>query len=261
MRNYLIGALAVSLLFSISGCGASKEASAPAVSSSETSAPNTAQKTLDLSTAGSLGGRVLFEGEAPAPKAMSVKGNPECAVLHAGGNVISEELLVNDGGLQNAFVYIKEGLEGYVFDAPKESVTVNNKGCVYLPHVTGAQVNQEVIFLNSDATLHNVHSYPKANKGFNLGLPLVGMKQTKKFLAPEVMIPLKCDVHPWMLGYIGVLAHPYFAVTDAQGNFAIKNLPAGEYSVEVWHEKLGVQSQKIKIEPQQNQNLEFKDQP
>ncbi len=256
MNKFYLRAIAGLFLVILSGCGGSKETAAPLAPEAPTAAST--QKTPDLSSAGSVSGRVLFEGEAPAPKGTSVKGNPECAVLHAGGSVLSEELLVKDGGLGNAFVYVKEGLEGYVFEAPKEPVTILNKGCVYAPHVAGAQVGQEVIFLNKDATLHNIHAYPKANKAFNLGLPLVGMKQTKKFTASEVMVPLKCDVHPWMLGYIGVLPHPYFTVTDTSGNFELKNLPAGEYSIEVWHEKLGVQSQKIKIEPQQNQNLEFK---
>ena len=259
MRKIFLWAVVVFLFFS-SGCGggdASKEVS-PKPSAQETSEIDAGKKSIDVSTVGLIKGRVLFEGDAPAPKAISVKGNPECAILHPGGNVMSEELLAKDGGLGNVFMYVKEGLEGYTFETPKEPVTIENNACVYAPHVAGAQVNQEIIFLNKDNTLHNIHSYPKTNKAFNLGLPLVGMKQTKKFAAAEIMVPMKCDVHPWMLGYIGVLSHPCFAVTDVTGNFELKNLPPGEYLIEAWHEKLGVQSQRVKIEPKSEEQVEFR---
>ena len=252
------GILMLAAILFISGCGSKEEAKPETPAAQETAATGTIKKTLDLSSTGSLKGRVLFEGDAPAPKKIPVQGNPECAVLHPGGAVVSEEMLVQNGGLQNVFVYVKEGLEAYSFDTPKEPVTIINSKCVYSPHVMGVQTNQELIFMNQDATLHNIHAYPKLNKPFNLGLPIVGMKQTKKFTQTEVMIPVKCDVHPWMQGYIGVLDHPYFTVTDAEGNFELKNLPPGEYTIEAWHEKLGVQSQKIKIEPQQAQTAEFK---
>lgn len=215
------------------------------------------KKTVDPAKTGSLMGRISFDGVAPTPKPISIKGNPECAMLHPGGTVASEELLVKDGAIQNAFIYIKQGLEGYEFAAPKEPVTVSNKECVYLPHVVGVQVGQPVEYRNEDATLHNVHAFPKINKGFNLGLPFANMKQTKTFTEQEIMVPLKCDVHPWMLGYVGVVRHPYFAVTGPDGSFDIKNIPAGEYEVEVWHEKLGAQSLKIKIEPQASETLNF----
>ena len=243
----------------LAGCGGSKET--PTVTSApagETPAASAGTKTVDSATAGTVKGKILFEGEAPAPKQISVKGNPECSVLHAGGMIASEELVVNNGALQNVFVYVKEGLEEYSFTAPQEAVTIENRTCVYVPHVTGVMVGQPVNFLNQDSTLHNIHSYPKQSKAFNLGLPLVGMKQTKKFDAPEIMVPLKCDVHPWMLGYIGVLTHPYFSVSDANGQFELKGLPPGEYTLEAWHERLGAQSQKIKIEPQETKEIEFK---
>ena len=201
---------------------------------------------------------MTFQGEAPAPQKISVSGNPECAALHSDGSITSEELLVNGGSLQNVFVYVKEGFEGQSFTAPAEAATVENKNCAYVPHVIGVQVGQPLNIVNSDPTLHNVHSYSKNSKSWNIGLPIQGMKQTKKFDAPEVMVALKCDVHPWMRGYIGVLPHPYFSVTNGDGSFEIKNLPPGDYLIEAWHEKLGVQSQKIKIEPQETKEIEFK---
>ncbi len=242
----------------LAGCTA-KEASVEiqAPTSSEIK-PAAAGRTVDMATVGVLKGKILFEGTAPEPKQMSVKGNPECAALHAGGTIASEELVTKDGLLQNVFVYVKQGLENYSFAAPSTPVTVENKTCMYVPHVTGMRVGQSVIFLNQDPTLHNIHAYPKVGKAFNLGLPLVGMKQTKKFDAPEVMVPLKCDVHPWMQGYIGVLAHPYFQVTGADGSFELKDLPAGTYTIEAWHEKLGAQTQTITLGPQETKEIEFK---
>ena len=215
-------------------------------------------KAVDPATAGNIKGKILLEGEAPAPRMLSVKGNPECAVLHEGGMVSSEELVVNNGSLQNVFVYVKQGLEGQTFPVPPEALVIENKSCTYVPHVSGVQVGQPVQFLNQDSTLHNIHSYPKSSKPFNLGLPVVGMKQTKKFDAPEIMVPLKCDVHPWMQGYLGVLTHPYFSVSGAEGGFELKNLPPGRYVIEAWHEKLGAQFQTVEIGPQETKEIEFK---
>ena len=178
--------------------------------------------------------------------------------LHPGGKIGSEELLVSNGGVANVFIYVKEGLSDYSFPVPTVAAVVENKGCMYSPHVLGVQAGQPVNLLNEDPTLHNVHSFSANSKAWNVGLPFQGMKVMKKFDNPEIMVKLKCDVHPWMLGFIGVVAHPYFTVTDKEGKFEIKNLPPGEYTIEAWHEKLGVRSQTIKIEPQGNQEILFK---
>ncbi len=245
----------------LAGCNEAKNEANVTVASTvdgvASSAP-AATQSVDLSQVGSFKGVVKYEGAVPEVRMLSVKGNPECASFHVDGQIASEELVVNNGLLQNVFVYVKEGLEGRTFPVPAEKVTVENKGCVYTPHVVGAMVGQDISYVNSDSTLHNVHSYPKAAKGFNLGLPIQGMKQVKKFDKPEVMISLKCDVHPWMLGYVGVLEHPYFAVSDASGVFSIPNLPAGEYTIEAWHEKLGVLIQRVIIGANETKEIEFK---
>ena len=244
-------------LIFVAGCG-SKQESAEIQTSGPSEVKVSASKTVDPATTGTIKGKVLFEGQAPEPKQISVKGNPECAVLHAGGTIASEELVVKDGNMQNVFVCVKQGLEGYSFTAPSTPVVIENKTCMYVPHVSGAMVGQSVEFLNQDSTLHNIHAYPKNGKAFNLGLPLVGMKQTRKIDAAEVMVPLKCDVHPWMQGYLGVLPHPYFSVSGANGTFELKNLPPGDYVIEAWQEKLGVQSQNVTIGPQETKEIEFK---
>ncbi len=257
MKKYAIVVLAV---FILTGCGgADKAPSSPAVSSEATPVEkNAAVKTVDASTTGSFKGRVTFEGNVPVAAEISMRGNPECATLHPGGKTLSQEVLVKDGGLENVFVYVKEGLEGYSFSAPTTPAIVSNQKCMYVPHVSGAQVGQEVQLFNEDQTLHNVHSYSKVNKSWNIGLPFAGMKQTKKFESPEIMVSLKCDVHPWMTGFIGVLAHPYFSVSGENGAFEIQNLPPGDYVIEAWHEKFGAQSQNIRIEPRETKETGFK---
>ena len=240
----------------VAGCGKS-ETPVSAPLAEEAKAPSApVMSVFDPADAATLTGKVVYTGAPPAPRALSLSGNPECAMLHA-TPLLSEELLVKDGALQNAFIYIKEGLEGRSFAAPAEPVIVENKGCAYVPHVVGVQTGQPFVLINADNTLHNVHAYPKANKPFNLGLPIQGMKQTRKFDAPEIMVPIKCDVHPWMLGFAGVLSHPYFAVTGEDGSFSLKGLPPGTYTVEVWHEKLGTQSQKIEIGPREAKEIGF----
>ncbi|MGH7198039.1 MAG: carboxypeptidase regulatory-like domain-containing protein [Candidatus Omnitrophota bacterium] len=238
------------------GCGqkVSKEMASEGVSTEVKAA---VQAAVDPATAGSLSGKVMFEGAVPPAQKLSVQGNPECSTFHAGGTIESEEIVSQNGMLQNVLVYVKEGLENYTFAAPLDAVRIDNNQCIYKPHVAAAQVGQPVELYNSDPTLHNMHSYSTANKAFNVGLPIQGMKQVKKFGSAELPITIKCDVHPWMKGYLAVLPHPYFAVTGADGAFTIGNLPPGEYLVEAWHEKLGAQSQKIKIEPQSAQTAEF----
>ena len=250
---FFIGLL---LLFFTPGCGekAAVEVTTEAVSSE---VKPTAQAVIDPATTGSVSGIVKFEGAVPASQKISVQGNPECAVLHPGGTIQSEEIVSENGMLQNVVVYVKEGLEGYAFTPSANPVRIDNNQCTYKPHVSAVQVGQPVELYNSDATLHNMHSYSTANKTFNVGLPIQGMKQVKKFDSAELPVTIKCDVHPWMRGYLAVLPHPYFAVTGVDGRFELKNLPPGEYLLEAWHEKLGVQSQKIKIEPQSAQTAEF----
>ncbi len=247
MRHFFILAL---FALAAAGCAPKSDGTQAAQTPSAASAasvPVSAVKAVDPSNAGSVTGKVTYRGEVPVAQILPMKGNPECSAMHPGGEVSSEELLVKDGALKNAFVYVKSGLEGYRFDPPAQAAAIDNKGCLYVPHVLGVQTGQAVTLLNSDPTLHNMHAYGKANKPFNIGLPFQGMKQTRKFTDAEVMVSMKCDVHPWMLGYVGVLPHPYFAVTGEDGAFALKGLPPGEFEVAVWHEKLGERAAKVTV--------------
>ena len=204
--------------------------------------------------AADLKGSVQFNGTAPAPKKIDTKSDPSCG----SGSVPAEEVVVNPNGtLKNVFVYVKEGLPNQKLDPPAQSVTLDQRGCQYLPHVFGLQTGQNLEILNSDSTLHNIHGMPAKSKQFNLGMPLKGMKLKRKFDQPEVMVRLKCDVHPWMSAYAGVLPHSFFAVTDENGNFEIKNLPAGTYTLEAWHEKFGTQKQQITVDSSGAKSADF----
>ena len=134
----------------------------------------------------------------------------------------------------------------------------DQKGCQYSPKVFGIQVNQPLEIRNSDSTLHNVHALSEKNAQFNLGMPIQGMKLKKTFTKPEVMVKIKCEVHSWMHAYAGVLDHPFFAVSGDDGSFSIKNLPAGQYTLEAWHAKYGTQTQTITVKSaDETQDLKF----
>ena len=159
--------------------------------------------------------------------------------------------------LANVFVYVKNGLGNYIYDTPTETARIDQDGCRYHPHVFGMRVGQPLEILNSDPTLHNIHATPKLNSEFNTGQPIEGMKTTHTFDKPEVMVPFKCDVHGWMNAYVGVLDHPYFAVTDKEGKFSLKTLPAGTYTIEAWHERLGAQEQMVTIGAKETKDVAF----
>ena len=205
-----------------------------------------------------LTGKVLFEGTAQPPTPIRMDADPVCLLQHKDG-MTSEEAVVNPNGtLKNVFVYVKQGLEGKTFESSKDPVVFNQKGCHYEPHVFGIMVNQPLQILNSDGTLHNVHSLPKNSREFNLGMPIQGMKLTQKFTSPEIMVKIKCEVHPWMAAYAGVLAHPFFAVSGEDGSFTLKDLPPGEYVLEAWHEKYGTQTATVKVPEQTEASFTFK---
>lgn len=211
----------------------------------------------DTGYAATISGKVLFEGTAPETTKMDMAADPTCAALHTGG-LESEEVIVNPSGtLKNVFVYMKEGLEGQTFESPKQPVVLDQQGCHYVPHVFGVQAGQPIEIVNSDAILHNVHALATANKEFNLGMPIQGMKLKKTFDKQEIMARFKCDVHPWMSAYAGVLDHPFFSVTNEEGVFEIKNLPSGDYVVEAWHEKYGSQSQPVSVGQDDLSDLSF----
>ena len=249
----IIKALACAALAAgIAACGGSDQ-SKSAQPASPKAAPDA--KRVDAATAATISGKVVFEGTPPPSAVINTSSDPACAAsepLHA------ETFVVDNGGLKNVFVYIKDGLGNkYIFDTPTEPVKLDQKGCRYVPHVVGIRTTQPLEVSNSDTTLHNVHAMPKDNREFNQGQSVQGMKNTVTFNAPEVLIPFKCDVHAWMNAYIGVVDHPYFAVTGDGGKFELRGLPPGTYSIEAVHEKLGRQSLPITLGEKDSKELTF----
>lgn len=215
-------------------------------------------KQVDAATAGSISGSVRFDGPAPAIENVKVSTDKNC-VQDAGPNPQSDAVLIAaDGALKNSFVYVKDGLDpGYAFDTPTTPVLLDQKGCFYSPRVIGIRVGQPLQIINSDNTMHNVHALPVANTEFNRSQPVKGTKHTEVFTTPEVMVRFMCNVHNWMAAHVGVLPHPYFAVTDAAGKFEIRNLPPGTYTVEAWHEKFGRQTATVTVAEKQAQTAAF----
>ena len=249
------------------GCGGSRPQDAAATTDEAAGKDRSAQATpMQLAQAtpetqaaagsGSVKGVVKFSGTAPAREKIKMDADPVCQQQHAEA-VYSEAVVVNDNGtLRNVFVYVKEGVSGS-YPAPSAPVVLNQKGCQYSPHVAGIQVNQLFEVVNSDGTLHNINAKPAQNKPFNVAQPVQGMKTTKSFATPEVMVKFKCNVHPWMNAYLGVLTHPFFSVSSADGSFTINGLPAGTYTLEAWHETYGTQTQQVTVAEGQTQSVDF----
>ena len=188
--------------------------------------------------AGTLKGHVKYDGKAPKKKKLRMDADPVCGSSHS-SPVLSENFkMAGDGSMAEALVYLKN--VKYSGGAPSEPAVLDQKGCIYVPHVFGMVAGQELLIKNSDATLHNIHSMPKVNKEFNFAMPKV-VKEKKATFSKSEPDPfyIKCDVHPWMKTWVLVSDHPYFAVTDAKGNFSIDGIPAGTYEVVCWQEKFG----------------------
>ncbi|MGH7819413.1 MAG: carboxypeptidase regulatory-like domain-containing protein [Candidatus Binatia bacterium] len=190
--------------------------------------------------AATISGTVRLAGEPPAPTRIRMTG--DCA-----GEAEAGDLKVREGRVENAFVYVREGLGQVVFERPQATVSIDQRGCMFAPRVVGVQTGQTLEFLNSDPTLHNVHTTPANSRAANFGLGVRGAKRPIRIDRAEVMVTVKCDVHPWMRAYVGVLDHPHFAVTGADGSFRLGGLPPGEYVLESWHERFGRKSAAVKV--------------
>jgi plastocyanin len=220
-------------------------------------APASVAKRVDSATAGGVSGRVIFSGAVPANPPISMASDPACVRANPGRPTDDAVLVAQDGALQNAFVYVKEGLAGYRFDPPVSPVRVEQRDCRFSPRVVGLQVGQPLDLINRDDTLHNIRAIARVNDEFNVGQRFKDRPIRRTFTTPEIMVPLKCDVHGWMAAWAGVVAHPYFAVTGADGRFALPGLPPGEYLVEAWHEKFGIRSQRVQVAPRADTAVTF----
>jgi plastocyanin len=258
LRNTWVGLLGITLATTLA-CGGGQETSSTAAKPESPSATPAGQK-VDTATAGDVKGVAMLDGAAPKNEPIKMNADPVCVKQTAGSPQSQETFMVGKDGksLGNVFVYVKDGLSpDYSFDVPTESAKIDQQNCRYHPHVFGMRVGQKLEIVNSDPTLHNIHAMPKANTEFNNGQPIQGMKMDHTFTAKEVMVPFKCDVHGWMNAYVGVLDHPFFAVTDEDGKFDIKGLPPGTYTIEAWHEKGGTVTQSVTVGPSESKDITF----
>ena len=225
---------------------------------SSSPAPVPGGTVVDPAIAGSIQGRARFEGQTPAPEVARIDADKDCVSLNGADRLPVDAVLVGeDGGLQNVFVYVKSGLEKASFPIPNDPVVVEQQRCRYVPRVVGVRVGQPLQIRNGDPLLHNVRSDSEVNQPFNQGQPVQGMVFAHTFTTREVMVPVTCDVHKWMRTYVGVVEHPYYAVTDAAGRFTLPDLPPGTYTLAAWHERLGSREQPVTVAAKESKNVEL----
>jgi hypothetical protein len=255
------------------GCGGSKD-EAPARSAggpAQTASPGSSTPTATArayqpspATDASIAGKVTLEGDPPKLPPLTFDADPVCSQAHGGTKLPKEEIVAKGGRLQNVLVYAKsssKALEGLRFETPKTPVLLDQKGCMYAPHVFGVMAGQPITIRSSDPTPHNIKCAPKKNDGFNFSQPKPG-EDTRSFAREEVTPPirLECNVHPWMNGYAGVLSHPFFAVTGEDGSYSIPGLPPGDYEIVAWQESTkldGPKTEKVTLGPKESRSLDF----
>ena len=205
---------------------------------------------------GVVTGTVTLKGTPPKLRVIDMTADPSCQELNR--NPKPDWVVTSQGRLANAFIYVKgETLNAYQFEAPESEVIMNQRACYFEPHVFGLRVGQSLRIINGDPTHHNVHPTPKLNQEWNQTQAAYAPPMVKTFPRAEVMIPIKCNQHPWMRAYVGVMNHPYFTVSDRSGKFEIRGLPAGTYKLVVWHEVFGEQEIDVTVVPVETRNADF----
>jgi Carboxypeptidase regulatory-like domain len=213
--------------------------------------------TIDWKTAGTIEGTIHYAGTPPKRIVIDMAQDPACAM--SGGQNLTEQYLVHNGGLQNVYVWIQSGLGNRTYPTPATPVVVDQKGCRYIPHVIAAMAGQAVKFLNSDPTMHNVHMTPTiaGNQSVDISEGPGAPPESRIFAKPEQMIPVRCNNHPWMEAFLNVAANPFFAVSDADGHFVIKGVPPGTYTLGADQEKLGEKTSTITVQSGKTTQVDF----
>ncbi len=204
---------------------------------------------VDPSTSAVVSGRVDFAGQKPAAKLVNMSSDIECEKLHPGGKPDDAIVINANGTVANVFVYVTKGLEGLHFDASTTPIAINQNGCGFTPRVMGIQVDQPFSVTNTDPVTHNINPMAQTNRAWNYSQSPGDPPITRRFQQPEIMVPVKCNIHRWMRAWIGVVDHPYFAVSGTDGKFRIPNLPPGDYTIGAWHEKFGTQEAYLSVSP------------
>jgi plastocyanin len=199
----------------------------------------------------SVVGVVKFDGERlrRKPLVLREKGGKlsDCHKLHDNPLLDESRIVSAKGELANVFIYVEKGLEKKSYPIPKSPALLNQEKCMFRPRVQGIQVGQEFLMRNSDPMTHNVRSFARRNRAFNVAQPAKSPDRDRVFTRGEGAVKLQCDIHPWMTAYYFVMEHPYFAVTNEKGQFKINGLPTGEYTLVAWHEEYGEQKVEITV--------------
>lgn len=250
-------ALGVSILFAVAiNSGRDFSDKADDHDSKETSIENLKTVNDQNGAKVTVKGIIHFDGKVPEGRRLSL---PTACAKQFGGDVYSNQIMVSNGKLENVRVRIIQGHEGMKFtDIPKEEVEIDQVGCVYIPRVVAARVGQKVTYINSDPIYHNIRSFSKNNRKFNKGMPDKNQRITKIFKKPELAFQTKCSVHPWMAVHVSIFNHPFFDVTNNKGEFEIKDLPVGKYTLEVYHEVYGLKTRKFVVSESTNPIMEFR---
>jgi plastocyanin len=239
-RSLAIGTLLIVLAVVLfAGCS-KKETSEEQPSAPPPAAPTATP--IDPASAASVSGTVKYDGAAPKPAKIDMSQDPNCT-----GSNTAENVVVSGGNLENVFVYVKDGLGARTFDVPKTPVTLTQSGCKYKPHALGVMTGQTITIVNSDPTTHNIHPTPKDNREWNESQAPKAPPLEKSFAREEILLPVKCNQHPWMRMFVSVVKNPFYAVSGPDGKFEIKGLPPGDYTIAFVHEKLGEQDQKVTL--------------
>ncbi len=195
---------------------------------------------------GAIRGHIRVNGKLPGNPVIRMGMDPMCAKLNAGKRPVQEIVAATaDGSLANVFVSVQGSFPAS--PVPAEPVTIDQRACFYVPRVVGARVGQTIQVRNSDEVLHNVHGVSAHGNGFNVSQPKAGIVQQLQLKNAEIMLPITCDVHRWMTAFVGVVAHPYFATSGVAGTYTIAYVPAGTYTIQAWHERYGVVTQKVQV--------------
>jgi len=233
----------------LAGCGKKETTEEQPAAPGPAAAP--AATPIDPATAAIVVGTVKFVGAAPKPAKIDMSQDANCQ-----GSNTAENVVVSDGHLENVFVYVKEGLGTRTFDLPKDAVTLSQSGCRYHPHVIGVMTGQTIKIVNGDPTTHNIHPTPKDNREWNESQAPQAAALEKNFTREEIMLPVKCNQHPWMRMFVNVVKNPFYAVSGPDGKFEIKGLPPGDYTIAFVHEKLGEQDQKVTLAAKDSKTVE-----
>ncbi len=252
MRSqWMVVAAACLAMLAASGCKKQSAGSEPAQQFT----------TIDWANAGTIQGTIHYAGTPPKPVNIDMNQDPACTL----GPALSSERYVvgKDGGFANVFVYVKDGLGNKVYAGPTEPVDIDQKGCRYIPHVVGAMVGQPVRFTNSDPTMHNVHMVPTVagNQAVDISQPPAGGPTTpqdkRTFRDPELMMPVRCNNHPWMQAFINVVSNPFHAVSDTSGHYEIKGVPPGTYTIEADQEVMGTKPATVTVPAKGTVTVDF----